>query len=264
MPISSSLIITTYNWPKALRKVLDSCLLQTHLPQEVIIADDGSTEETRQLIKLYQQKVPFKLIHCWQEDLGFRASKSRNNAIKASSSEYIICIDGDIIMHPNFILDHIENAKKNQVIAGKRVRLSRSFSQKIIDSNIAISTAQALLFSERGRKNTIRSPILSRFLSKLETNADSVLSCNFSFWRKDAIKVNGFNCDFVGWGAEDKEFCIRLINNGIWKKQLKHLAVCYHIFHPEQSRAMEMSNEKIYKDAIINKVRSCKNGIEQF
>ncbi|WP_368506490.1 glycosyltransferase [Shewanella sp. 5_MG-2023] len=100
-------------------------------PTEVIIADDGSKQETKALIDSYRaQKLPFTLIHCWQEDLGFRAAKSRNNAIQASTADYVICIDGDIILHPRFVEDHLSNAKKNQVIAGKRVRLSQNLAKR--------------------------------------------------------------------------------------------------------------------------------------
>ncbi|WP_285163750.1 glycosyltransferase family 2 protein [Shewanella goraebulensis] len=262
MPATCSLIITTYNWPEALNKSLESCLLQTITPIEVIIADDGSKEETRELIKSYQAKsLPFNLIHCWQEDIGFRAAQSRNNAINAASTDYIICIDGDIILHPNFIEDHILHAKKNQVLAGKRVRLSQRFSQRVISSNEQVSPVSALFYSERGRKNAIRSTLLSRYRSKVSRDADSVFSCNFSFWRQDAINVNGFNCDFIGWGAEDKEFCIRLINNGAVKKQLQHSAVCYHLYHPELSRQMADINQKIYDDAILKQLTHCKNGL---
>ncbi|MDO6677991.1 glycosyltransferase family 2 protein [Shewanella sp. 4_MG-2023] len=264
MSISCSLIITTYNWPEALNKSLESCLLQTVLPTEVIIADDGSKQETKDLIAFYQAKqLPFNLIHCWQEDLGFRAAQSRNNAIQASSADYIICIDGDIILHPRFVEDHLSNAKKNQVIAGKRVRLPQKFSQKIITSNKPISPLSALFAAQSGHKNAIRSNVLSHYLSISNRNADSVFSCNFSFWRQDAINVNGFNCDFVGWGAEDKEFCIRLINDGASKKQLKHLAVCYHLYHPELSRKMEQANQQIYDDAISKKLTYCQNGIKK-
>nr|PMH89076.1 hypothetical protein BCU57_18925 [Shewanella sp. 10N.286.48.B5] len=167
-------------------------------------------------------------------------------------------------MHPRFIEDHLHNAKKNQVIAGKRVRLSQKFSQKIMTSNDPISPVSALFASESGHKNALRSNVLSHYLSKTNQNADSVFSCNFSFWRQDAINVNGFNCDFVGWGAEDKEFCIRLINDGASKKQLKHLAVCYHLYHPELSRKMAQVNQQIYDDAISKKLTYCRNGIKKY
>ena len=104
-----TLIITTYNWPDSLLLVLKSILNQTVLPDEIIIADDGSGSETRELISKFKKDTNLNIIHSWQDDIGFRAAKSRNNAIIESTGDYIVLIDGDVILHPNFLEDHIWN-----------------------------------------------------------------------------------------------------------------------------------------------------------
>ena len=106
-----SLIITTYNWEKALELVILSSIRQSYLPVEIIVADDGSTDDTRKLIKSFCNKSPIPIIHSWQKDKGFRAAKSRNKAISKAIGDYIILIDGDMILHKDFVRDHCSFSK---------------------------------------------------------------------------------------------------------------------------------------------------------
>ena len=129
-----SLIITTYNWPESLFLVLKSIENQTIVPEEVVIADDGSTVETKEMIGKFQKDSDLNIIHSWQEDIGFRAAKARNKAIAKSSGDYIILIDGDIILHPKFIQDHVKNAKFGYFNQGSRVLFTQDFTEQIIIS----------------------------------------------------------------------------------------------------------------------------------
>ena len=103
-----TLIITTYNWPESLLLVIESIKRQTVLPDEIVFADDGSTNSTKDLITSFKNSFDIKIIHSWQEDIGFRVARSRNNAINKSFGDYIILIDGDMILHTNFIKDHMD------------------------------------------------------------------------------------------------------------------------------------------------------------
>ena len=127
--LKTSLIITTYNWPEALLLVLKSVEEQSIRPDEVVIADDGSKEETINIIKKFSQKTKLNIIHSWQEDIGYRLSMSRNKAIKKSKGEYIVMIDGDMILHPNFIEDHINFARQRTFVQGVRAKISDSKSK---------------------------------------------------------------------------------------------------------------------------------------
>lgn len=128
-----SLIVSTYNFPQALRLCLQSAKRQTVLPNEILIADDGSTEETRDLIKAMREEMPCPIIHLWQEDKGFRKSRIMNQAFAASKGEYIVQIDGDIIMHRRFIEDHLRFAKPGYFINGSRAKLTEWFTKEILD-----------------------------------------------------------------------------------------------------------------------------------
>src|SRR3546814_319958 len=105
-----SLIVSTYNWPEALTCCLNSIAAQTVLPTEIIIADDGSTEETKNATVDWSKRTHIPLIHVWHADQGFRLSEIRNKAIQRAAHPYIIQIDGDIILDSNFIEDHLKSA----------------------------------------------------------------------------------------------------------------------------------------------------------
>ena len=241
--MKTSLVIATYNWPEALELVLLSVLKQSIIPDEVLIADDGSTIETQVLIKLYSSKFQAGIKHVWQEDKGFQQTSILNKSVSESKGEYIIQIDGDIIMHKHFIRDHIKT------------------KQSILHSNINFS------FFEKGIKNRINcihSSLLARLLSQKNKTLKGTRGCNFSFWKEGFIKANGYNEDMNSWGKEDTELSVRLMNNGMQKIKLKCLAVCYHLHHTISSRTGLNINNTILNLAINNKTKFCTNGINKY
>lgn len=262
-PKSVSLIVTTYNWPQALELVLLSIKQQSQLPNEVIIADDGSGAETRQLIALYQQDFPVPLIHSWQEDIGFRAARSRNLAIAKTQSEYIVMIDGDMILHRHFIRDHSRIAKNNYFTQGRRVILTQTMTEKLFQLR---TTTIPLCSSEvKNKLNAICCPCLSTVFSPLlsKKSYQSIRSCNFAAWKADIIAVNGFNEDFTGWGREDSEFVVRLLNHGGKRQDLRFGGVAYHLYHNENTRDNLTDNDQRLALAIKNNQQYCENGITQ-
>lgn len=256
-----SLIITTYNWKKALEMVLKSVIQQNVLPNEVIVADDGSSDGTKEMLVELSKNFPVPLIHSWQEDIGFRAAKSRNKAIANSSYDYIVMIDGDIVLHPSFIEGHIDVAKKGVFVQGGRVMLDRNLSQSLLTNGTLPSFFSIGL---KNRKNTISNKYLSKFFSRTWNSDRSTRTCNFAVWREDLIKVNAFNEDFEGWGREDSEMVIRLLNNGLDRIYLKFQAVGYHIYHKESNRGMLEKNDLIYKNTIEKRSQHCVNGLDKY
>ncbi|EIS4854517.1 family 2 glycosyl transferase [Vibrio parahaemolyticus] len=259
--MKTTLIITTYNWKEALKAVLESVKRQTVLPDEVIVADDGSREDTKAIIDHMREGFPVPLIHSWQEDNGFRAAMSRNRAIAKSSGRYIIIIDGDMVLSPSFIESHKRVAKPNWFVQGGRVLTNENCSKAIMESRLVPS-----IFSKgiRNRKNCITNILLSKWFSRKRNNANSTRSCNMAFWREDALEVNGFNQDFVGWGREDSEFVHRMLNAGKSRLYLKFAGVGYHLYHVENSRASLGQNDEILEKTIKNKLKRCENGVDQF
>lgn len=260
--LTTSLIISTYNREDALEMVLLSVLNQSELPDEVIIADDGSQDATRKLIEEYQSKFPIRLIHCWHEDYGFRAGQIRNKAIAMATKEYVISIDGDMVLHKDFIKMHRKVAWKGRFTQGSRVLLSGETTRRVIENR-----KLQLSFFEKGirnRFNNFFSPMLSKVVSRNTNRLEGTKTCNMAFWKSDFIRINGFNEDIVGWGREDTEMAVRLMNTGIRRYNLKFAGFGYHLYHPENSRDMLSVNDGILNRTIDERLRSCANGVNKY
>lgn len=259
---TSSLIITTYNWPEALELVLLSVVNQSVLPNEVIIADDGSGIATKELITKYQTNYSIPIIHVWHEDTGFKLAEIRNKAIAKSTSEYIIQIDGDIILHKHFIKNHLEMCEENTFLSGSRVWLNELVSKTAQENkNIHFN-----YFSKgiRNRLNTFYNPFLMKLFSFYNKKMMKVRGCNMSFWRQDLIAINGYNEDMTGWGREDSEICARLINLNKLKKHIKFGAVEYHQYHKLSSRSELNKNHEILTKTIDENLTFCQNGLNKY
>jgi glycosyltransferase involved in cell wall biosynthesis len=263
--ITTTLIVATYNWPEALRVCLLSIKRQSVFPDEVIIADDGSKEATKAVIDEMRKDFPAPLIHVWQPDEGFQLAKIRNRAIVKAKGDYIIQIDGDLLLHRHFINDHILFREHGFFVTGSRVLMNEELSTKILH-NPEFSVS---VFS-KGIKNFfngIRAKAVGDVLAKRYRSNKSIYyvkGCNMAFWRQDLIKVNGYNETFVGWGREDSEIAIRLHNIGVHKKFLKLQGIVYHIHHKEADRGNEQKNTDMMEQTIKNKITWCEKGLEQY
>jgi glycosyltransferase involved in cell wall biosynthesis len=264
--ISNSLIIATYNKPDALDLVLKSVLKQSQLPGEILIADDGSGEDTQKLIRQYQDEQIIPIRHIWHEDQGFRLSAIRNKAIAAANGEYIIQIDGDVLLHRHFIKDHVAFARENSFVRASRIYLDENLTRMLM-------TREKTHFSilEKGvsnRTSAMRVPFLwSLFETNYKNKGDEVYEihgCNMAFFKSDAIKVNGYNEDFEGWGYEDKEFVARLLVAGVKKRFLKMGGIVFHLHHPISSMHREKENSIILKNTIQHGMIFCTNGISKY
>ncbi|WP_395092069.1 glycosyltransferase family 2 protein [Vaginella massiliensis] len=262
MKTSASLVLSTYNWAEALELVLKSILNQTYLPNEVIIADDGSGEDTKTVVDNFKKKYPKKVVHVWQEDQGNRKAKIMNKAIAKATSDYIINIDGDVILHPKFVEDHLSLAQKNTYLYGSRVNIQQSkLNDLFLNKNLNFH------FFSRGikkRGRTLRIPFLAQQQNKHANFSSKMRGCNFSFWREDFIKVNGYNEEITGWGREDSELVLRMHNAGIFAKRLKFSGIVYHIYHHEQSKVFLDQNNKIQQKTIDQQLTFSPKGIDQY
>ena len=259
--MKTSLIITTYNWKEALEVVLESIKKQTQLPDEVIIADDGSAPDTKQIIDKFQIGFPVPLIHSWQEDQGFRAAQSRNKAIAQSTGEYIIMIDGDIVLSKDFIKSHKQHASKGWFVQGGRAKLNQSQTDKLLNKKFI---PNAFSKGIKNRKNSINSPFLSKLFSFKSNSANKTRTCNLAVWKEDILKINGFDNGFIGWGREDSEFVERLLNAGINRLYLKFAGIGFHLEHNENARKQLPNNQKILDNTITSKLTRCKKGIDKY
>jgi len=254
---SCSLIITTYNNPDFLGVVLESVKKLEFLPDEVLIADDGSKEDTALLIKEYQKNFPCPLLHIWQKDEGFRLSSIRNKAAKAAKGEYLIIIDGDMVLDSHFVKDHLDFAKPKVYLQGSRVIVNENFSKKLLkgyDKKLlprSFKSKRSKLLSNLIYKI---SKISASFFDKKEL-IKGIRGCNMSCFKQDYEAIGGFNENFKEWGREDSEFVARFLFNKGEFRRLKFKAIAYHLYHQEHNKKNnELSkNHNLYLQSIKNK-----------
>lgn len=248
-----SVIVTTYNRPDALQVVLLALAQQTQLPNQVVVADDGSTQETRLLIGQLQNQLNYPLQHVWQKDEGFQAAKIRNKAALCAHSNYLIFLDGDCVPFPDFIENHRLLAEPNWFVSGHRVLLEKQFTQKILQELLPIykqSTLEWLLHYFQRQSNRLF-PLLRIRLNQLRKlhakQWQGAKSCNLGLWKEDFICVNGFDESFIGWGYEDSDLVIRLIRAGIYRKSGKFAIPVIHLWHQQNDREKEQINLDLLK-----------------
>lgn len=260
--MKTALLITTYNWPEALELVLKSLVQQTTLPDELLIADDGSSEDTKNVILQFMSEGIVPVRHIWQEDEGFRRSSILNKAIAQTDADYIIQTDGDCIMHPKFIQDHVTSAKRDLYLFGSRVNILEEHTKHVInDQTMAFNTFSKEI---KNRTRNLHIPLLSSLYGTTETLSRKLRGCNLSYWRSDFIAVNGYNEDMTGWGREDSELITRFINQGIKGRRLRYRAIVYHIWHKTSSKSSLNINEAIQKQAKDHKLTKCLNGVSKY
>lgn len=266
MSYTVSLIITTYNRPDALAHVLQSVMQQSHLPDEIIVADDGSTEDTAQVVQAAARQSLAPIRHVWQPDEGFRAAQSRNRALAVAMGEYIIMIDGDMLLHPEFIADHLRIAQKGVWVQGSRVLLSPELTERIVAQDLPNPCVFSGSLNGIEKKHASwRSPLICTWWAKhLSQSQKSVKTCNLAVFREDALRVNGFNNEFVSWGCEDDEFVARLHHAGVKRANLRWGGIAYHLWHKISNRAALPKNQALLQQTLSQKLTRCENGVNVF
>ena len=262
MAFSSALLISTYNWPDALQLVLKSALVQSQLPNEILIADDGSKEETKLLIERFQKISPVPIKHFWQEDEGFRKSKILNKSVAGTTADYIIQVDGDCVMHPKLVEDHCRAAEKSVYLYGSRVNILPNAVASVFEN-------QTMVFNMRSKeiKNKTRAlhiPMLANLYNAHQGLSKKFRGCNVSYWRTDFVAINGYNEDYEGWGREDSDLVIRLGNNGVRAKRLRYAGIVYHLHHKVSSKEKLEINNRMQDETLAKKITRIQNGVDQY
>ncbi len=261
-----SVIVTTYNRPDALSEVISALLDQTDANFEVIIADDGSSESTRKMIRSFQRLDrtcgPKRLVHAWQPDDGFRASAARNMGVYASHGDYLIFLDGDCVPRPSFVERHRLIAESGFMVSGSRVLLSQKLTQNLLAARQTIPMHMRSItywFMQRlaGNVNKVL-PLIhfpnNRLRHYRSVRWNRIKSCNLAIWKRDFVTVNGFDESFVGWGHEDADLVLRLARLDVRRKGGAFSTEVFHLWHKENTRAAESENRKRVEERIKSKL----------
>lgn len=258
-----SIIITTYNAPEWLEKVLIGFDHQRFTDFEVVIADDGSGQPTRDLVERYRKKVKYPITHVWHEDEGFRKCTILNRAIIASTSDYLVFTDGDCIPHYDYMKVHAEQREKGYFLSGGYFKLPMNISRLISEEDIRTGRCFDLKWLKKnGLPSSIKNAKLffnkgfTKVMNRITPTNASWNGHNSSGWKEDIIAVNGYN-ELMKYGALDRELGERLMNKGIKGKQIRFSAICVHLDHARSYKnqkdidANKAIREKVKREKIV-------------
>jgi glycosyltransferase involved in cell wall biosynthesis len=243
MPESSptlSVIITTFDEPENLGLVLRALARQDTMPDEVLIADDGSSDANVDTLRQIAEELPFRnLLHIWQPDDEFRASRSRNNAVHESSGEILLFLDQDTMPHRDWISTHLRHLKPRNVNLGSVLNLTEEQAARLSVDSVSSGAFETLHGPEcmeilRRRQRSYVTYALLRRAGIGIKNRPTLRSCNVAAWREDLVRVNGFDEAYVGWGQEDNDLGRRLYMSGVRPIGLVDKALVSHIPHPRR------------------------------
>jgi glycosyltransferase involved in cell wall biosynthesis len=248
-----SLIVTTYARPQALARVLESVERQSAPAEELLIADDGSEDATAHVIARHRTRTVTPADHLWQRHEGFRVSRLRNLAILRATGEYLVFVDGDMVLHPHFVADHRAAARRGWYMQGTRLPLDESATAAVLAG--AAHEALPGMCGVHGlrRAYALRAPALSRMLRQAANAFVAIKACNFAAWRADLLQVNGYEEAMFGWGYEDKELYARLRHAGVRRGTLLFSALAWHLEHHAADRSGVPANRAVYERTLAER-----------
>ncbi len=266
-----SVVLSTYESPAWLTKVIWGYAVQTHRQFELVIADDGSSESTAVCIEKLRQATQLQLHHVWQPKQGFGKCRILNRAIMAANAEYLVFSDGDCIPRGDFLAQHVQLAERDRFLSGGVVRLPHKLSQRISVDDIfsGRATSMAWLAAHGWRPSRKLFLLLGHgrrgaLFDRLTPTRPTFNGHNASAWKNDLLYVNGFD-ERMGYGGLDRELGERLINAGVRPKQIRHRAICVHLDHPRDyvDAAVVSRNREIRNETRRDRRQWTFDGIEQ-
>lgn len=236
VPLRLTVVLSTYQQPEWLEKSLWGYARQRLRDFELIVADDGSSEETAQVVERCRDALSAEVRHLWQEDRGFRKCRILNKAIRAARGNYLVFSDGDCIPRRDFLVAHAAAARPGRFLSGGYVKLSEEASRKIdrasVDSQRAFSARWLGTGGHPHSLRKLRVPDWTRRPTDLlAAGRPTWNGHNVSAWRSDVLAVNGFD-ERMGYGGEDRELGERLENFGVRGLRVRYRALCVHLEHP--------------------------------
>lgn len=265
-----AVIVTTYNRPDALSAVLEGYLAQSDRDFELLIADDGSTHETVEVVRGFQVRAPFTVKHVWQEDDGFRAAAIRNRALAVTTADYIVFTDGDCVPPEDFVARQRLLAEPGCFLSGNRLLLSQAFTAQVLKEKIPVHLWRLGDWWRAKRQGHIQRllPLLRLPDSALRKLApkrwQGAKTCNLSAFRDDLLRVNGLDESYTGWGLEDSDLVVRLIRAGVVNKSARFSAPVLHLWHRENDRSqLEENRRRLQQVLEATHIRALK-GVDQY
>lgn len=261
-PHKISLVISTYNHVRPLELCLDALRRQTTPPKEVLIADDGSGEPTRDLILKVTPTLPCPVRHLWHEDKGFRKNIILNRALAAASGDYLVLTDADCVPHPRYIEDHASLAEEGFWVQGRRCYLSAAASVSLRPGEPVPGFRLFLSGNMTGAVKGFRLPFP---VIRRNTAQRGIIGCNMAMWRDDLLAINGWDEEYEGWGlGEDSDVGSRLYHLGRPRKFVYGRAILYHLHHPILNRDHLPQSQNRLNETLRTKKIRCARGVDPY
>ncbi len=232
--------------------MLRAYLAQRDQDFELLVADDGSTEETRLVVDRFRAAAMFAVEHVWHADTGFRLAAIRNRALAMASGEYVVFTDGDCVPGRGFTANLKSLARPDWFVAGSRILMSESATRDLLDPESDVppldtwSSSRWLKARLRGDLNRLMP--LVRLPSLGPTRSEGWKACRgfcIAGWRRDFVGVNGFDESYEGWGLEDSDLAIRMLQRGVKLRKVRNGIGLVHLWHPENPRDNLEQNQKL-------------------
>jgi len=264
-----SVIICTFNSPEWLERVLSGFGNQDDKDFQIVVADDGSANATREVVRKFREKSGLDVQHVWHEHDGCQKSMILNRAIIASSGDYLIFTEGDCIPRMDFVSVHRKRARHGYYLSGGHTKLPMCCSRQVSNQSVLSGDAFNLFwlvdhgYPDMAKKLRLIAKWpwgdLFNFLfpTRNEWNGH-----NSSGWKNDIMSVNGFD-ERMQYGGEDCEMGDRLKNAGIKVKRVRYTAVCVHLFptRNEGNAAAKRINQTIKRETRRDRKRYTTFGI---
>jgi GT2 family glycosyltransferase len=228
-----AIIVTSYQMPWHLRRVLESIACQrTTRRFEVVVSDDGSTDDTPQVVADFRAQAPFPVRFVTHPHARFHAARCRNDGARSSTAPHLMFIDGDCLLPPDHIEQHLRAGRVGGVTCGYCIRLDQDLSHQVtldvVRSGEFVAWAPP---EQRGKLRQMHYKALWYGVIGHATKP-AFRGGNFALARGDFERVNGFDENFLGWGCEDDDFGRRLRAVGIRMISVLHRTWVYHLWHP--------------------------------
>lgn len=260
-----AVVISTYNAPQFLRLTLEGYRQQTDLNFRIYIADDGSTDETRELIAAMQHAFPVSIEHVWHEDKGFRKARIHNLSIARIGEPQVLLTDGDCVPMPGLVAAHRQFADTNNFISGSRVLLSKDYTDQLCKGSEQLFPASATTWLGRrlnGKINRLLPLLQPAALGAPTSSLKGIRGCHLACSREALERINGFDESYEGWGREDSDLAARLIHAGLMRRNLRGTPVL-HLWHPDFSRRSLAQNDTQLQACIAERRIEALKGLRQ-
>lgn len=258
-----SFIVLTYNRVDALLAVLRSLAMQCGAGHEVLVADDGSSDDQVGILRQHCPAFNCPVRHVWHADTGFTAAAARNLGAHHAVGDYLVFLDGDCVPGPSFVKAHTRLAERACFVNGSRVLLSERLTLCVVRRDIDLLEQSWVFWALarlKGDSNKLLHMLgwpMSWFRVQQGFRWKGIRSCNLAIWRKDFLAVNGFDETFEGWGHEDADLVLRLSHAGVQRKNGFWATEVYHMWHREQLRHQaSVNSQKVFDRMKTQQIRA--------